>query len=119
MIRLVGVKSIHLGSGTGNGSGNSTTRLTDHADTASISSEGSTGALMHLHSLHAGSFATVDSGQQDSDWRTECISQPESQVAARHADMDIAGLDRLSTTKTAPMRRIKSRAGYGRDITSL
>jgi hypothetical protein len=75
-----------------------------------MSAEVSTEALMHLHSLQEASFATVASGQHDAGLRAACISQLESQRAATHADFEIAGLDRLSTTKTAPKRRITDRA---------
>lgn len=110
MIRRVEVKSTHSDSAAGRGSGRQTRRVTDQAATKSRSGERSAGALMHVQSLQGDCFAIDVSGQHDSELRTRCMSQRESQVAATHADMATVGVYRLSTTKIALIKRIRGRA---------
>lgn len=71
---------------------------------------------MHLHPFGVGSFETDCSGQHESALRAACMSHVESHDAATHDDMGIAGVDRLSTTMTAPSRRVRSRAEQRRDM---
>lgn len=103
---------IQVGIGTSGGPGSRTQRLRARAVARSASAERSTGAVMHLHPLWVDFF----SGQQDLALAVWCISQVESQLAATHADMGIEGVDRLNTTRTAPIRRIIRRASSNHDM---
>ncbi len=74
---------------------------------------------MHLQPCCSDSLAIELSGQHDSRLGVECIAQVESQVVATHAGVEIVGVTKLSTTITAPSRRITSRAEDCHDMIAL